>query len=477
MEAHDPIALFRRSVERWPHRPALHCGGRTLTYAELDRWSNAVAQGVEQAGAAGQRVAVLAAKVPATYAVILGILKSGCAYLPVAPDAPEARVQAMLGKAGVQWAFGLPANLGEVRGLAMPGEEGATGMVPREIRPEAEAYVLFTSGSTGGPKGVSVARGNVAAYLRHMLTTYAFRPEDRFTQFFELTFDLSVHDLFVCWGAGACLCVPGSHASLQAGAYVREQGITAWFSVPSVAMVMQRMRGLSAGSLPQLRFAFFCGEALPWALANAFRAAAPNARTVNLYGPTEATIAITGHELTEPAEEMEGLVPIGTPFAGSEVAVEQGELWLGGAQVAAGYINDPDATRHAFVQRRGSADRWYRTGDRVRMDNTGVLHFIGRLDDQVKVLGHRVEPAEVDALLAAILGRAGCATVAVTTADTARLVTFIDVESPAGPLLEQCRAQLPPYMVPERIIFLPALPLTAHGKVDRKQLIALAKHA
>lgn len=320
-----------------------------------------------------------------------------------------------------------------------------------------------------------MSRSNLAAYLHHVLSTCSFTQDDRFTQFFALTFDLSVHDLFVCWASGACLCVPDAHAALRAASFVRENNITVWFSVPSVVAVMQRMRSLTDNAMPTLRYAFFCGEALTWPVVRSFCGAAAGARVINLYGPTEATIAITQYVIRGDEGPMQGgLVPIGMPFNGSSVRIEEEELLLGGLQLAAGYVNDDILTERAFVLRNN--ERWYRTGDRVRRDSEGVLHFRGRMDDQVKVLGHRVEPAEVDATIASLLGSGSSATVPVIGPDSTRLVTFIDVLIDIGPLLERCRATLPPYMVPERIVVLSAFPLTAHGKVDRKQLISAASH-
>ncbi|MBL7951265.1 MAG: amino acid adenylation domain-containing protein [Flavobacteriales bacterium] len=468
---YDPITLFRSAASRWPERVALSCSGTTFTYRQLDRWSDAIANKLIVEGH-GTRIAFVAEKRPESYAAILGILKSGRAYVPLGPDTPPARWEEMIMKAEVRSVIGGSVTRDGLRHVDVPmvDDEIAT-VLDLGLRTD-EAYVLFTSGSTGGPKGVSVSRANVAAYLGHSLATYAFSENDRFTQFFALTFDLSVHDLFLCWASGACLCVPDAHAALRASAFVREHGISVWFSVPSVVTVMQRMRSLTNNALPSLRYAFFCGEALSWPLVQAFREAAPGSRIMNLYGPTEATIAITAYEVFGDVSSMLGIVPIGVPFTGSSVRIEDEELLLGGPQVASGYVNDGALTDHAFVQRSGG--RWYRTGDRVRIHDDGLLHFHGRMDEQVKVLGHRVEPAEVDAVITSLLNGGSSATVPVTGPTSTRLVTFIDVAMEAEPLLERCRAKLPAYMVPERIIALPALPLNPHGKVDRKQLISIA---
>jgi len=352
-------------------------------------------------------------------------------------------------------------------------EEGGSAPVNVPIV-DAEAYVLFTSGSTGGPKGVSVSRSNVAAYVKHQLETYDFNEQDRFTQFFALTFDLSVHDIFLCWSVGACLCVPHADDLMRAVRFAQEERITVWFSVPSLAMLMQRLRALGKESLPLVRMAFFCGEPLNWSVARAFAVAAPHARLVDLYGPTEATIAITAFELDRDDLEHEGPVPIGTPFAGSAARIVEGELQLSGPQLAAGYVGDETATQRSFITDRG--ERWYRTGDLVEQDADGVLHFKGRLDDQVKIMGHRVEPAEVDAVLGPLVGNAQVITLPQRQGEVVRLFTFILGSADHNELMHELRRSLPAYMIPERIITVEHLPMTAHGKLDRKALLALIDH-
>ncbi len=477
MNAFDPIHRFRMAAAAWPDRPALEVEGRPISYRALEALSTAIAHTLVQCGAAGKRVAFVAHKEPSSYAAILGILKAGGSYVPLPAGGPALRVEQMLAKAEVRFMLGKQAVAQGIECVPFPAiPEGDVPDIDIGGQQE-EAYVLFTSGSTGGPKGVSVSRANVAAYLSHLHTLCSFTEEDRFTQFFALTFDLSVHDLFVCWGAGACLCVPSEDAALRAALYVRDAKVTAWFSVPSVAAMMQRVRSLSANALPLVRYAFFCGEALPTTVAAAFAHAAPHAEIFNLYGPTEATIAITSYAWDRNTPCSTPMVPIGRPFPGHQAFIQDEELLLAGPQVTAGYVNDEPATDRGFVKLNDSEERWYRTGDRVSIDLTGDLHFQGRIDDQVKVLGHRVEPAEVDHVIRPLLNGGGSATVPVQEANATRLVTFVDVPVDVRGLLEVCRTSLPAHMVPERIIVLPELPLTAHGKVDRKQLIERAVDA
>jgi amino acid adenylation domain-containing protein len=478
----DPIDLFLRTVREMPDRPAVHVDGRSWTYAELDHLSQRIAAWCDAVCVEEQRVAVHGARTVLAYAGILGVLRSGRAYVPLHPAHPPLRWRSMLMRASVHNAIApeqVHPQLREAGVDVLLDLEGLPSSVTQDnVRRSSEAYVMFTSGSTGEPKGVPVGRAQVAAYLRHICTCYGFRPEDRFTQFFALSFDLSVHDLFACWSAGGCLCVPPADGALQALSFANEQGITVWFSVPSQVAMLQRMRLLRPGALPKVRQAFFCGEPLPLELARTFCEAAPNAQVVNLYGPTEATIAITeqvvGPGLTE------RVVPLGHPFpgnlarvrSGGELATSgEGELVLTGPQVNAGYLGQRSVS---FFEAQGR--HWYATGDRVRMDVDGVIHFLGRVDEQVKLAGHRVEPAEIDAVLKPLLGDGTAVTVPVQRVGGTELATFIDVEMDPAPLFAALRERLPAYMLPSRIIVVDRFPHGTHGKLDRKALIERATH-
>jgi amino acid adenylation domain-containing protein len=471
----DPIALFHRSADKWPDREALRIAGSSFTYAELDRWSDAIAAALVGAGASQERVALVAHQQAGSYAAILAVLKTGCAYVPLHPDGPAARWERMVQTCGARFIVGDAPAVGGLQRVPDPGLNRSI-TARAAVRSGGEAYVLFTSGSTGGPKGVSVSRKNMAAYLGHLLTAYDLNERDHFTQFFALTFDLSVHDLFVCWGAGACLCVPLDHDVLRTAAFIRDERITVWFSVPSLPALMERMRTLKPDAFPSIRHAFFCGEGLPHDTVRAFASAAPNARLTNLYGPTEATIAITSYDMERTSLDRKGLVPIGKPFPGHKAIIDNEELCVSGPQITNGYLGLPDANAASFTDITGTGERWYRTGDRARMDTDGTLHYLGRIDHQVKVAGHRVEPGEVDELLAPLLSGGRAVTVPVHESGAVRLVTFIDVQHDIAELLSHCRAHLPTYMVPERILVREQLPLTKHGKTDRQQLIAIAQH-
>jgi amino acid adenylation domain-containing protein len=486
----DPIAEFLRSAKAVPDRPALAVDGTEWSYAQLDHLSAQVAAWCNAHCSEESRVAVHGAKTVWAYVAILGILRSGRSYVPLHPEHPPQRWCTMLERAAVRTVLCASEHTSSVSlppSFMVVDEHALQAQAPSaEVRVGPEAYLMFTSGSTGVPKGVPVGRAQLAAYLGHVARAFPFTSTDRFTQFFALSFDLSVHDLFVCWGAGACLCVPSSDAVLRAVSYVREQRITVWFSVPSQVALMRRMRSLVPGCMPDLRLAFFCGEALSTEVARNWCHAVPSAASYNLYGPTETTIAIAVQPLT--STKLDGtdeVVPLGRVFPGHRAQVlhddtpslvGEGELLLAGPQVNAGYLNDEAATKRCFRSFGPDEVRWYHTGDRVRMDADGVLHFMGRMDDQVKLNGHRVEPGEVDAVLQPLLNGGNAATVAVKLDGGLRLVTFIDVPADTGPMFAALRTRLPDYMVPVRIIPIEAFPYGPHGKLDWKALITLAQN-
>jgi amino acid adenylation domain-containing protein len=358
------------------------------------------------------------------------------------------------------------------------------------ISPDSIAYLLFTSGTTGSPKGVPISHRNLKSYLDGFRGIYPLEPTDRVSQTFDLVFDLSVHDMLVTWLSGACLCPVPRNAVIAPGKFIRERKLTVWFSVPSTAMFMRKLHMLNPGTYPDLRLSLFCGEALPIEVAQTWSRAAPNSAVVNLYGPTEATISIThfrwdtGRQSTD---SRTGLVPIGLPFPTQHAlvwdlerncAVEgpgQGEILLGGSQISDGYWRAPELTRASFIAIAGAAmPVYYRTGDLVERDSAGCLHFVGRLDEQIKIHSYRVELVEVDAGLR----KAANTELAVAVAFPMEygvakgLVGFIcdSGKYDEHVIIEKCRTFLPSYMVPQRIVFVETFPRNVNGKIDRKAL-------
>lgn len=518
IEATGLDEVVARAACLYAERPALWVAGRAWNYAELRSTARRLAAGL--AGTAGAQCGILAARSLTAFAGVLGALSAGLAYVPLNPRHPPERLLAALlasdcaavvvDDSGMSAAAAVLPACPRPLCVLFPESDRSPDWIektphealcrsaiaalpepgPRRTSPEEPAYLSFTSGSTGAPKGVLVTHGNVLAYLRSALERWTPSPSDRFTQLFDLSFDLSVHDMFVCWSAGACLYCPPAAALLGPAKFVRCHRLTVWFSTPSTAAMMDRLRMLEPDAFPSLRLSLFCGEALPTGLARKWRRAAPRSVVENVYGPTEATIAITAHRLEGDPDERWPVVPIGRPFSGQEAVVvdpegrplpdgEPGELCLGGDQVTHGYWRCPEATAARFRPPEGRSvpARWYRTGDLVVNDSSVGLVFLGRLDRQVKIRGHRVELQEVEAVLRAALGAESVAALAWPpdpTAPARAIIAFAAGEPrPVEAALAACRARLPAAVAPRELRFVRDWPLNANGKTDHAALAGL----
>ena len=502
-----PAKQLLEAFSKFSRRAALDFGRETITYGDLGRKASGMAGIIKDFGTSNDPVAILGRKGMHTYAGVCGSLLASRAYMPLNLRFPLARNVKMLerSKASVIIAYEASAEMLEaiLKSHTFPGliifEGDHTALkkkYPRQAwqsagdataanlqitaKPDDTAYLLFTSGTTGMPKGVPVSNSNLAAYLEHILQTYEIHPDDRFSQTFDLTFDLSVHDMMVCWLSGACLCIPPDESALRMAHYIRDQRISVWFSVPSLAVLMDRMRLVNPGAFNGIRLSFFCGEPLPVELAKKWQEAT-RSRVVNLYGPSEATIAISEYELCEDPAGRNGILSIGKLFPGQEYllinpenlqAVQQsGELCLGGSQVIDAYLDDPELSKKYFLSVEGSEKTWYRTGDLVETHADGNLCFMGRTDAEVKLSGFRVNLLEVDAVLRKFNGTGQVATV-FDDARTPRLVAFAERtgDHSENELIGLCRNELPWYMIPEVIIFVEEMPLNANGKIDRNEL-------
>ena len=521
--AHTLGGLFLRSVARYASQPALWTEDAYLTYADLAQVAGGIGHALIEAGLGrgGARCAVLGRRDVADYAGILGAALGRCTYVPLNVRHPVQRLATILdeadisalvvGQAGLETARQLLEHLGQSLLVMLPETASAPdwtrGMSHRVLcrdelpcpglhgfidgDPDDGAYLLFTSGSTGTPKGVLVRNRNVMPYLRWAADRYRPTAADRCTQLFDLTFDLSVHDLFLCWGAGATLYRIPDRARFAPRDFVRRHELTMWFSVPSTAATMLGLRALRPGDFPSLRVALFCGEALPARLAASFAAAAPQAVLENLYGPTEATIAIATFRLPDDPGRFESLpdiVPIGHAFPEQQAVLvdsggmpaAEGELCLAGSQVTDGYWRRADLTAQRFV-RFPWDDRnrvWYRTGDRAKASPEHGILFLGRLDRQAKIAGHRVELQEVEAALhqASAANSAAIAWPIGPDGLARGIVGFVGrTEKSIETIVEACRAVLPPYATPAAVHLVEDWPVNTSGKTDYGRLRQLVE--
>jgi amino acid adenylation domain-containing protein len=520
---------FLRAAESHPERPALELGAERITYAELSERARSIATTIAaHASDAGPPLtAVLGQRTVAGFAAILGASCAGHGYVPMLPTHPAPRLAAMLERSRARTlvvdAGGMPVLPELLERVATPMTvlvledhldatlrrrcarhvllapddlRSASSWAAPTVHADDIAYLLFTSGSTGLPKGVMVAHRNIAHFVDVAVDRYAIGPDDRFSHMFEVTFDLSLFDMFVAWQAGACLCCPDARQRLLPARWVADAGLTVWFSVPSTARLMKDARTLVDNAFPSLRWSLFCGEALPVPLADAWARAAPHSIVENLYGPTELTLACTvyRHGPRTASQATGDIVPIGAPLPGMRAQVvdaelravrpgESGELVVTGPQVALGYWDDPERTSAAFVVPPGESEVYYRTGDLVvRPTAPGdPLLFGGRLDQQIKIRGYRVELGEIEAVIrreagtetAVALGwpeshQGGAEAVVAFVADSS-----IDVDD----VLRRAAEHLPRYMVPRELRVIDEFPLNANGKIDRNALRAILRRA
>ncbi|HEY4275286.1 MAG TPA: AMP-binding protein [Rhizomicrobium sp.] len=494
--------LLRERFARFRDLPALWLEGQSISYAELFSDAAELASRIANVTAPGDRIGLLAQRSYPAYVGILASALSGRPYVPVNMKFPFERQVSIVSIA--QCRLLITDRVSKARGpeliqavglslseIAVPEHSMrvSTGFQGKDFTGSgaAPAYIMFTSGTTGTPKGVAVRRENLSAYLSAIEKIAPIDPETRCTQLFDLSFDLSVHDVFQTWTSGGCLFIASNDEMLDPVGFAKRHALQAWFSVPSVVAMAKRFRRLQPDILPEMRVSLFCGEPLPVSVANDWAKAAPNSRIWNLYGPTEATIAITAEEFTPAPQDDDrpASVPLGLPFHGSAVEVvgedgrpaQLGELWLGGAQISNGYINNEDENRAKFVNRTLDGqlyNRWYRTGDLVRRDERYGLVFQGRMDGQAKIQGYRVELLEIEEALRQASGSAEVAAVLWPVSDTGAaegVVGFVCAPTNSEKeIVDLCRTRLPIYAAPKKIITVENLPLNANGKVDRNAL-------
>ena len=491
--------LFEQRAETMPCAPAVVFREESLGYGTLNQTANRLARTLVARGAGPEgTVAVCLERGPRLIAILLAILKTGAAYIPLDPRHPRERLDyiARQSAAPILIAentslFSAVANgrLVLADDLEVEAERESSGNLGREIAPESVCYAIYTSGSTGRPKGVVVTHRALASLISAMTGILEVKSPDRWLALTTVSFDIAALEWLLPLTVGAQVVLAsqgeaGDGRSLRELASRREATIVQ--ATPSMWRAM-----LAFGELPpMLRLALCGGEAMPAALANRLAGAT---RTVwNVYGPTETTIWSTAYQVAE--LEYHANPPIGQPLSNTRAYVldedlhpvqegSEGELYIGGLGLARGYMASPDLTAERFVPdpfASAGGERLYRTGDLVRWNRSGELEFIGRKDDQVKVRGHRIELGEVEA---ALRGMSGIADAAVTCRPDifgdSSLVAYYVAERNVPVLTSELRSglqtRLPEYMVPSGFVEIRELPLTPNGKTDRRALAALGE--
>ncbi|MEV6960289.1 amino acid adenylation domain-containing protein [Streptomyces sp. NPDC051207] len=499
---------FARSAAAHPGETALEVAGTQLTYGQLLGLAERLAARLAgPAGGAPRRVGLLAARSVTAYAGYLAILRAGAAVVPLNPEHPASRTAQIAAAAGLDLVLaeepGAAADLGVPVEAAGPADlaalaDGPAPDVPhRQAGPDDLAYIIFTSGSTGVPKGVPIRHRNLCAYLEQVAGRYGIGPGSRLSQTFELTFDGSVHDLFVAWAGGGTLVVPDRGQLLSPVKTVNSLRLTHWFSVPSLISFASRLGTLTPGSMPTLRWSVFGGEPLTLEAAREWRTAATHSHLEVLYGPTELTISCTAYRFPDdPADwprTPNGTAPIGTCYPALDLLLldeegrpgDSGELCVRGALRFSGYLDEAHNAGRFLTDDLRPADggppperHWYRTGDRVTVRDGRLVH-LGRTDHQVKIRGHRVELGEIEAALRQQPGVRDAVAVTVPAADGEPELLAAVSGSGCDPdrLYAALGGRLPPYMMPRRIAALERLPLNPNGKIDRRALLTELGHA
>ncbi|XMN11085.1 amino acid adenylation domain-containing protein [Streptomyces griseobrunneus] len=498
------LAQFRATPDAVAIDTGTDSGTGTLTYAELDRASHALAARLVAHGVTpGSLVGLLTEPGADAVVSVVAVLRTGAGWVPLDSGHPTARLADQLARSGARTVLchaptrAAGEALGDVTlvsvDASMPAPQGSSDDPVVPVDADSTAYVIFTSGSTGRPKAVPITYRSMENYLSWAISTFGYDEHDRLAQTASLCFDASVRQLLAPLLVGATVVTVGRDLLRDPDlllTHVERTRITVWSSVPTLweqllsASEERVRRGAPRPGLSSLRWIHVGGEALsPAHVRRWFDLFGSGQHIANLYGPTEATINTTCHIIrARPGDDVRTL-PIGRPVAGTEVEVvgpggelrqpgEAGELLIAGIGLTPGYLGEPALTEAAFTFRRGR--RWYRSGDRVRAAEDGTLEFLGRLDDQVKVRGNRVEPGEIEAVLQAHPD----ITQAVVLLQDGRLAAFVTPRrgaSGADPVALRLHLAetLPPYMLPSRITAVGGMPLTGTGKIDRRQLLAL----
>ncbi|MFJ8692602.1 amino acid adenylation domain-containing protein [Streptomyces roseolilacinus] len=493
--------LFSRQAASTPDRTAVVTADRTLDYRELDERSSRLAHALRARGVVpGTPVALCVTRGADTLIAVLGVLKAGGGYVPIEPDTPPERVDALLTDSAVRFAV-TQRRWAHLLGPTVPtvllvDDPATTAGFPADspapvARPADLAYVIYTSGSTGHPKGVMVEHRSVVNYLTALQDRFGLTPHDRLLLKSPLSFDVSVREVFWALCTGACLVVaePRRHADPDyLVELIERERVTVAHFVPSMLHVLlETLDG--PGRCPTLRQVMTSGETLPVQTARRCLELLPG-ELRNMYGPTETTVEMTDWDVRGWTEAER--LPIGRPFPHTRVYVLDellrpvpvgtvGELYVGGAPVARGYLGRPALTAERFLpDPYGPAgSRMYRTGDLGRLTADGLLDFHGRNDFQVQLRGHRIELGEIESLLCRQPG-VRTAVAVVRRADVpeaAHLVAYAVTDSPRAPgagarLRAALAARLPSYMLPTAVVTLDGLPLTVNGKLDRAALPA-----
>jgi amino acid adenylation domain-containing protein len=524
--------LLSESAERQPDKTAIIFKDDKISYADLEKESNKLAYSLLEMGVKkGERIGIHLNRSINAIVGAFGILKTGAAYVPIDPACPLDRFTYIINKCGTrllltsrekltklekafQSCFSLE-TLVIMNGLD-PGDSqfGSPKLLDwlriREGAPESPidskgidsdmAYILFTSGSTGNPKGVMISHLNSLTFVNSAHDFFSIESGDRFSNICPLHFDMSVFDLFVAFKARASVViVPETTTTFpsELAKFIEKNRITVWNSVPSALSLLANFKGLDNHDLSSLRLIMFAGEIFPVKYLRRLRRSIPGATFYNIYGQTEANFS-TFYLVKETPFDDNAVLPIGKPLPNFEVYAldeagnritrtgEKGELYVRGSSVALGYWDDVEKTEESFVLnslKTYAGERVYKTGDLVTLDGDGNYTFIGRKDHLIKSRGYRIEIGEIETVLSRHPGIQSVAVIPIRdeligNRIAAVIVPLNKTALEKEDIISHCATRLPKYMIPEIVEFSSKLPMTSSGKVDRQKLsVLLSRHS
>lgn len=497
------LEYLEHSAERFPSKIAVQDMTASSSYYKLSKDARSIGSRIAASQASGKPVVVFMEKSVEALTSFLGVVYAGCFYVFISPEQPAARIQQVLEVVHASCILTLTCYNEQLEALGFRGEillyeEAVLSRIDtvllhnircaaRDIDP---LYCNFTSGSTGVPKGVLVSHRSVIDFMNYFPDMFCISPEDRIANQAPFDFDVSVKDIYSSLKVGATLViVPKKLFSVLTELldYLCDNHITTMIWAVSALCLISQLKGLTYRIPTAVDKILFSGEAMPVKHLNLWRQALPNARFVNLYGPTEITCNCTYYEVQRSFSPEEKL-PIGIPFPNERVFLldeenqeitqvnQSGELCVSGTALALGYYNNPEQTKAAFVQNPLNPyypETIYRTGDLAFYNEAGELCFAGRKDFQVKHMGHRIELEEVEAVLSSFPGlqRACCA----YDGERKKIIAFYVGVMDKKEIQLRLQGLLPVFMIPNVYLPMPEFPLTANGKIDRKQLFALYK--
>jgi amino acid adenylation domain-containing protein len=517
---HDSLTA---QAEHRPDATAVVWRDQATSYGELEQASNRLARALVAIGCRrGDRVGLLLPKSTQALVAMFATLKADCIYVPIDTTSPAARIERILRLCECRCVLAEPSTTALLQDLiASQGlpESAQIGWLDRDVTRPSDvktqfswdhagslsdapldsrsdlsdpAHILFTSGSTGIPKGVVITHSSVTHFVKWAIPYLGMRATDRISCHPPLHFDLSTFDIYGTVAAGAQLHLLSPEISLlphRLAEFIRESRLTQWLSVPSALVPLATFGVVERDDFPELERLLWCGENFPVRALIRWMQCLPHVAFVNLYGPTETTIASSYYRVCQcPANERTE-IPIGQACDGERLLVlndqlgpvaagEIGDLYIGGVGLSPGYWRDPEKSRDVFIENPHgihSSDRIYKTGDLARIGDDGMIYLVGRSDSQIKSRGHRIELGEIEAALHATPGVQNAAVVALDTGMDDRViccayVPFPGADLPPTVLKQQLAKVLPRYMIPARWMKLKRMPLNGSEKTDRTLL-------